>query len=262
MVAQVENVIAPELDPNLYSSVSTYIPLSLTSGKVFTGIQPSLKFTYNSTYFYNFSENVYKRGIEFLEPRLYLYSYLRTSARDLQPRFGFTLDSKLSAAPFETGLYGTSSSVRINLYLPGLIRNHGIRLRSEWQSQDVEAFYFQNHLSLPRGYAQRTFIRMDKYSADYVFPVLYPDLSVGSLFYLTRIRGNLFVDYMKGIEKYISESTTSQPEFPLAQGLELYADYHIFRFILELSSGARFTYFPHEKEFGIQMLFTVNLDRF
>jgi hypothetical protein len=256
------DTILPDLKPEINSQVSVYLPLTLTSGKINSGMQPSFQFAYSSTYYYHSSENSFKSGIGYFEPRLYLYSYLKTSAREIQPRYGVTLDGKITTAAFESKLAGNIHSFRVNLYLPGLIRNQGLRLRGEWQNQESDLFYFQNHLSLPRGYIQRTFIKMDKYSADYAFPILYPDLSIGSLLYLKRIRGNLFIDYMKGIEKFESEGVTTKPEYPLSQGLELYADYHILRFIFELSSGVRFVYFPHENIIGAQMLFTVNLNKF
>jgi hypothetical protein len=260
--ALVKDVPVPEMEPNLYTTLSTYVPLTLTSGKIISGMQPSLQYTFNSTYYYHFSESQYKRGLGFIEPRLYMYSYLKTTIRDIQPRLGLTIDSRITSAPFEQELYGNIQSLRLNLYIPGLIKSQGIRLRSEWQTQDVDSYYFMNHLALPRGYSQRTFIKMNKYSIDYVFPIVYPDFSAGSLLYLKRIRGNFFIDYMKGIQKYVSETLTSEPEYPLSQGLELYADFHLLRFILEFSSGVRFVYLPHENSFGTEFLFTVNLDKF
>lgn len=264
-VAPIEGVDSPDLNLNWNNSLTSYIPLTLTSGKIITGMQPSLQLRYNSTYFYHFSDSSYKRGMVFIEPGIYLYSYLRRSARDIQPRFGFSLDAKVTSSPFEDELYGNIRSMRINLYLPGLIRNQGLRLRSEWQQQDVDYYYIRNHLTLPRGYDPRIFIKMNKYSADYAFPIIYPDLALGPFLYLKRVRGNFFVDYMKGVEKYQlleDEVVTTMPEYLLSQGLELYADYHILRFIFELSSGARFIYFPHGKTVGVQLLFTVNLDQF
>jgi hypothetical protein len=261
-VAAITGVPLPKTDPNVYTTLSTYIPLTFSSGRIISGIQPSLQLTYSSTYYFYFSDSTYSKGIVFTEPRIYFYSYLRTSLRDIQPRLGLTLDAKYTAAPFENELYGNNKSLRISLYLPGVIRNQGLKLRGEWQNQDVDSYYLQNHLYLPRGYAPRIFISMNRYSADYSFPILYPDYSLSSLLYLKRIRGNFFVDYMKGIEQYISPTKTSNPEYPLSQGLELFADYHIFRFIFEFSSGLRLMYFPHENKFGAQMLFTVNLDKF
>jgi len=262
MYAPVEGVVAPETKPNNFTSFSTYIPLSFPTGKISSGIQPSFRYIFNSTYYYHFSESVYKRGIGFIEPRLFLYSYLKTTTREIQPRYGFTLDSKFSSSPFENELYGNVKSVKFTLYLPGLVKNHGLKLRTEWQNQKVDSYYMQNHLSLPRGYQQTIFVDMKKISADYNFPIAYPDLTLSSLLYLKRIRGNFYVDYMNGIEKYTSDTETSKPLYPLSQGLELLADYHIFRFIFEISTGVRILYLPHEDIFGTQLLFNINLDKF
>ena len=261
-VAVFSGLTEPVLNTNLFYNLSTYIPLTFTSGKIITGMQPSFNASYNSTYFYHFSDKEYKRGIRFIEPRVYFYSYKRTSVRDLQPRLGITADGRFTSSPFENELYGSIKSFKTSLYLPGILMNHGLRLRGEWQNQEIDMYYYPNHLSLPRGIPQRPFIDMNRYSADYVFPVCYPDWSLGSLLYLKRLRGNLFTDYMKGIEKFVSPTETSAPEHILTQGLELYADYHILRFIFEFSTGARFIYFPNEENFGVQLLFSVNLDKF
>lgn len=265
LIAPIEDVDLPIVTTNLNTSISTYVPLTFSSGKFISGMQPSFQLRYNSIYFYHFSDRTYKRGMVIAEPRIYLYSYLRTSLRDIQPVLGFTLDARYSSSPFEDDIYGNIKSLKLNMYLPGLFENQGLRLRGEWQQQGVDSYYFQNHLTMPRGYSYRTFIKMDKYSADYAFPVIYPDLDFGYLFYLKRIRGNFFVDYMKGTEKYILEGSsvvTSEPEYPLSQGLELFADYHLFRFIFEFSSGVRFTYLPHEKNLETELLFTIDLNQF
>lgn len=262
MYAPVEGIDAPETKPNNYTSISTYIPLSFPTGKISTGIQPSFRYIFNSTYYYHFSESVYKRGISFIEPRIFFYSYLRPTTREIQPRYGFTLDSKFSSSPFENEFYGNVKSIKLTVYLPGIVKNHGLKLKTEWQNQKVDSYYMQNHLSLPRGYQQAIFIDMKKISADYNFPIAYPDLSIASLLYLKRIRGNFYIDYMKGIKEYTSATETSKPLYPLSQGLELLADYHIFRFIFEISTGMRLVYLPHEDIFGAQLLFSINLDKF
>lgn len=262
IVAKIKNVTTPIVNTNLNSNVSVYLPLVLSSGKFITGMQPSIQFTYNSTYFYYYADQAYKRGVEFVEPRLYMYSYQRTSIRDLQPRMGFTLDTRISTAPFENEIYGNIRSLNMNFYLPGIIKNQGIRLKGEWQNQKVDSYYFPNILAMPRGYSPRTFIKMNKYSADYIFPILYPDLSIGSIFYLKRFRGDMFVDYMDGIEKYLDAVNTSPPEHLLSQGIEIFADYHIFRFIIELTSGIRIIYLPHQNVYSTQVLFNLNLNKF
>jgi hypothetical protein len=256
------DTILTNLQPSLNSSLSTYIPLTLSSGKVLTGIQPSLNLSYSSAYFYSSKDDTYKSGIGFIEPGFYMYSYLRTTIRDLQPRLGFTINTKLSSAIFDNESRGNIGTMRINLYLPGIARNQGFKLKGEWQNQKSNLLYFQNQLVLPRGYLQKTFLKMDKYSVDYAFPIMYPDISAGSLLYLKRIRGNFFYDYMVGRGSFSSTGLTENPVFLKSEGIELYADYHVLRFIFELSSGIRFTYLPQEKSVGAQILFTVNLDKF
>lgn len=261
-VALIKDVIPPRTHPGLNTVVSSYIPLTLTSGRVITGLQPSLKLSYTSTYYYHFDELTYKRGASLLQPGIYFYSYQRTSLRDIQPRLGFTLEARYTSTPFESGLFGSNSSLRSGLYLPGLLPNHGLRFRWEWQSQNVESYYLPNQINLPRGYAPSTFINMERYSADYVLPIAYPDLTIGPLLYVKRIRATLFLDYMKGTEKYISETETSAPVYPFSQGIEIYTDYHIFRFIFELTSGLRISWLPKEGIFTTNLLFNVNLDKF
>jgi ADP-dependent phosphofructokinase/glucokinase len=104
-----------------------------------------------------------------------------------------------------------------------------------------------------------------KYSGDYVLPLFYPDVNIWTILYLKRLRANMFLDYMKGWNIY---NTTINPlkfipykEFH-SEGLELYADYHLFHIIFEFSSGIRFTYIPEDKKIRYQFLFTVNLNKF
>ncbi len=269
-IAPVKDVDPPKTSTNFYSTASVYLPLKLSSGKFITGLQPSVQYSYNSTYFYHESENRYKRGMDFLEPRLYFYTYRRTSGRDIQPRLGLTLDARSKSTPFENGLYGNISSVIGNIYLPGILLNQGLRLRLEWQEQNVGSYYFQNQLSLPRGYdtsnpAEWIYINMNKLSADYAFPIIYPDFALGPLLYLKRIRGNLFFDYIEGIGKYVDSGTgitKPKPDYPASQGIEIYADYHLFRFIVELSTGIRYYYLPNYNSSGFQILFNINLGNF
>ncbi len=41
---------------------------------------------------------------------------------------------------------------------------------------------------------------LTRYSADYVFPIVYPDWELTSILYLKRIRGGVWADYMSGTD--------------------------------------------------------------
>jgi hypothetical protein len=260
-----KNTILPTLKPNMNYSLLTYIPLTLNSGKLYSGLQPSAKFTYNSAYFYYSQLNAYKRGIIFFEPGLYLYSYLKTAHRDLQPRLGFTLNIRNISTPFENELYGSNTSLQSTMYLPGILRNQGIKLKAEWQNQKTTKFLFSNLLNFPRGYDQLPAISFSKYSVDYLMPLLYPDYSFGTIFYCKRLRANLFLDYLNGTDIYVTSSdpinVIPHKEF-LSEGVELYEDFHLFHLIFEFSSGIRISYLNSENKFKYQFLFRINLDKF
>lgn len=254
------------LGTNLNYKLLSYIPLRFNTGNFYTGLQPSAEITYNSSYYYYASSNEYRRGIVFFEPRLYLYSYRRTSHMDLQPDLGITVNLKNINAPFENQLYGSNSSMETAVYLPGIIKNHGLKLRAAWQNQRPDKYIFPvNLLKFPRGYDAMPAISMAKYSGDYVLPLLYPDLSLGQLLYIKRLRSNLFIDYLYAHDIYdrsVEEPRIiSQKEY-LSEGLELYFDYHLFNFIFEFSSGIRFSYLSAEKKPDYQFLFTVNINKF
>ena len=236
-------------------SLLTYLPLNFSTGRSKTGIQPSLKLTHNSSLFLS-----RRHDVIFAEPGFYFYTYRRPSIRDLQPRIGFTLNLKNIFAPFEDN-YSSNKSIQMTGYFPGL-KTHGIKLRLEHQSQPSDQYIFGNLINPPRGYSDiPTALRLTKYTAEYVLPLFYPDLNIGPILYIKRIRATLFNDYMIGYKLYY-------PDFPLiektffSQGFDLYADYHVFRFIFEFSTGVRLSYLPNEKKINSQLLFTINMDKF
>jgi hypothetical protein len=264
-MAENDTTIPPTPGTNLNYSLLSYIPLTLNTGKFYSGLRPYGKFTYNSKYYFHSLVSESKNGTVFFEPGLFIYSYLKTSQRDLQPRFGFTVHLRSINTPFENELFGYNNSCQTSIYLPGLLKNQGIKFKMDWQDQKTKKYLFNNLITFPRGIEQMPSVSLIKYTGDYAMPLFYPDINIGTIFYLKRLRADMFLDYMKGWNIY---NTTISPikvipykEF-LSEGLELYADYHIFHIIFEFSSGIRFTYNPEDRRIKYQFLFSVNLDKF
>jgi len=245
-------------------SVQTYIPLNLYHGKWISGLQPSLELSYYNDYFYYVDESNYLKGITYTEPRLYLYSYQRRALRDLQPRFGIILDLNSIAAPFEDEQRGSNSSLKTTLYLPGIIRGQGLRLKAEWQRQKPERYLFGNLLSFARGYEPLIATELSKYSVDYRVPLLYPDLVIAGLLYIKRIRTNFFLDYLYGREMRVwtDDRLIIETGSYSSAGIELNFDYHVFRLLVPLSSGVRAGYLNKTGEYRFEFLFNVYLNRF
>jgi hypothetical protein len=245
-------------------SLNTWIPFTLYSGKWITGFQPSLRLSYQNDYFYYVEDASYRKGITYAEPRLYFFTYHRTAYRDLQPRFGLILDYQSIAAPFEDEQRGSNRAFRSTLYLPGIIRGQGLKLKAEWQQQNPERYLFGNILSFARGYEPLIARDLRKYSVDYNMPLLYPDLNLDGILYIKRVRANFFTDYLYGEDMRIfTEAGLSRISGSyLSSGVELNFDYHLLRLLFPFSSGVRASYLDTPGEFKFEFLFNIYLDRF
>ncbi|MFW5820492.1 MAG: hypothetical protein ACOCWA_04330 [Bacteroidota bacterium] len=264
-VVQYEEVPQPEKVSTASNlSVKSYIPLNFYHGKWISGLQPSLKLSYSNDYFYYVDQSNYLKGITYTEPRLYLYSYQRRALRDLQPRFGIILDLNSIAAPFEDEQRGSNSSLKTTLYLPGIIRGQGLRLKAEWQRQKPERYLFGNTVSFARGYEPLIATELSKYSVDYRMPLLYPDLALDGFLYIKRIRANLFADYLYGKEMRIRTEDGLRLESGnyISSGAELNFDYHLLRLLIPFSSGVRASYLNNTGEYRFEFLFNVYVNRF
>jgi len=83
-----------------------------------------------------------------------------------------------------------------SLYFPGIGINHSLVLSGAFQARDTaDQYRFSNNFPFARGYNSIDAPRMWKGSANYHFPLFYPDWGFGQLVYFMRIRANLFFDY-------------------------------------------------------------------
>jgi hypothetical protein len=94
---------------------------------------------------------------------------------------------------------------------------------------------FANNFPFARGYNAVNFPDIFRWSANYHFPLFYPDFGVGHLLYFLRIRANLFYDYTQG------KSLRTGRIFPLrSTGSELFFDTKFWN-QFPISFGVRYT---------------------
>ena len=186
------------------------------------------------------------------------------SKKDIYPKLGQLLYLTLTHTPFESSQYGILSSISGTFYLPGFIKHQNLVLYGGFQYRETckrKYFYPVNRVSLPRGYS---FVMSEplasvitKYSFNYSMPLIYPDLPIGSIVYLKRIRTNAFCDYssaydiMSSVENQPGNSSKNYYSF----GVELIADLHLFRFYFPFSLGMRISCLPQfDKAYGELLL--------
>jgi hypothetical protein len=185
-----------------------------------------------------------------------VYRYLKTSLRDLYPRFGWLAQIGLQHDPWIGKEYGYRYLLYGRVYLPGIGRHHSLRLSTAWQQQVNENSVFRTALiNFPRGYENNWTEELIISTIDYSMPLLYPDLSVGPLVYFKRIQANFFCDI--GQNRYRT-SGSRETDALRSGGIDLLADVNFLRFEFPFTIGIRTTYVPERKQLYPSLLFSVN----
>ncbi len=261
--------------PGMNFSGDISLPLMFSSGN----FSQYLRLTIHTDY----SNNVYPRnegGFDYgqtnITARVYFSNYSGTAFRDIYPRWAQTIDLNSVSAPFENNIFGSSSFIRTSFFFPGIFRDHGLRIRIEGERQVQSKFLFANRVTFPRGYnngfhENKSIIsrEINTITADYVLPLVYPDLSLASLFYLKRVRAGLFFDNAvgKGNRYYITNNQGVMiqnvyhnfSETFRSYGLELLADFHLFRIPFMISGGVQAAWTQDNNKPVLAAIFNMDL---
>lgn len=175
--------------------------------------------------------------------------------------FSFTF----TGSPGDHEQFGTMSAAQASFYFPGIGNHHSFNVYAGYQKQWPLRFYLPvNHIAFPRGYANFVSEEISRLSANYAFPFLYPEWSLGWLLYIKRLKANLFCDM--GYGKNVQEIKNGVRELYTGRytsaGIEIFADLHLFRIIFPLQAGFRYSYLPMDQAHDIELLFSVNTDIF
>ena len=146
-----------------------------------------------------------------------------TSQRDLAPKWGQNMLLSYEHLPFEANLKGDNLVFRSQFYFPGFARNHSLQASYNFQTNSG-IYNFINDIPRASGFANLGPILNlnNTLLLDYRFPIFYPDLEVGPLAYIRRLKGGFFTDFEnlgegRGLRSY---------------GAELRADMNLLRFFL------------------------------
>jgi len=200
--------------------------------------------------YYNFSDYVGNGNLIYNHFNVSAYRLQKQSRRDINSKWGQTLFLSLYGTPYGGDYSGSQFSFYSQLYFPGLFKHHSLwgywgyqKTKMEELSargQGFDNYQFRNRVPLPRGLGISRFEDFYTMSANYTLPIWYPDLNVGPLLNVQRVRLNAFVDYGFG-------STTIGTRDPdsasyLSTGAEVKFDINILRLLPQLDIGFRYSY--------------------
>jgi hypothetical protein len=182
------------------------------------------------------------------------YRLLKQNRRDIYSRFGQVLEYELYSTPYGGDFRGQLWALRSTFYFPGVVRHHSLYTRIGYQvsNQGIETdlYTFRNRIFKPRGYSYPSNETFYSFSMNYSLPLWYPDIALGPVLNIQRVKANLFYDYGsgKGTNYYYAINypglvlISSSDAIYKSYGIETTFDVNIMRFLPKFELGFRATY--------------------
>ncbi len=187
----------------------------------------------------------------------------KRAPRDLFSRWGQTFILEHRRTAYGSDFNGSLLAMRSNLFFPSPLallsseafKHHHLFFSLGYQSRlfenEFDNYIFPNRIPLPRGFSYPSFSRSMSGSANYAFPLWYPDINLGPVLNIQRFKTTLFYDMGMGSNTLTGiESTLYQ-----SIGGELRMDFNLMRFLELLEVGVRITYgIPNPRDSGGLMM--------
>ena len=171
------------------------------------------------------------------------YRVLKRSYRDINSKFGqvINLEYYNTMNAGELGDFqGNQFSIYGILYLPGLFKHHSLWGYWAYQHTQIEDsdnnYTFRNNIPLPRGLGVVLSENLYTMSVNYTLPLWYPDIAIGPLLNIQRVRANAFFDYGAGSTQVLLRNYEYS-----SVGAEVKLDINILRFKPQFDIGVRFS---------------------
>lgn len=245
------------------------LPLNLSKGKYSRILFPEIKYSLVSTSKPDTSlNNLYPESYNAMTYRIYSYNLLHQSSRNIMPKWGQQFDITFRHTPFHGFDLGTLFCIQTAFYFPGFTKNDGIKVYQgiQYKSFANNNYSFSNFVRVPRGFYGSQNNKMYSLAADYKFPFLYPDVSLGKLAYIKRIKSSVFYDYawlsMPTRDNNGKLHPNSMKMDLKSLGLELTTDLHVLRFFAPFEIGFRSTYRPDYQDLQFNLLISVDFNGF
>lgn len=194
------------------------IPLNLTKGKTYTNFNVGTNYVYTQQLFKGpYKDTFGNVNYSYLHHFLSFSQFSQQARQHILPRFGYAVSTAFRHAISRYDSY--QFLVNGAIYLPGFHVKHNFQLTGSFQERDTLNVIFSNRFSNSRGYEDYYFSRMWKVGANYHFPLFIPDWGFANIFYLNRVRANLFYDFTKFYSK--NKLTTMDQR---STGVEIFFD--------------------------------------
>jgi Tol biopolymer transport system component len=241
------------------------LPLNLSRGSNLTGFSPSYTYSYENTYFEGPDSSVYK-GTNNSIFAFSFHHFEKPSIRDITPNNGISVNFMYHLPLTNINLFSPQTLISGNIYFPGIMPHHSIMLTVAHENQKLKYFFEKNRLESPRGYliqwdtSQPTIKKMSRLAFDYMFPIVYPDITVLKVIYLKRISASLYGE-INMANVYSNQAFVDQ--YFSSAGFELLSYFNLFFIPMPFELGIRYSYRFKDKEPAVEFpILKINLGGF
>ena len=183
----------------------------------------------------------------------------------MYPDFGIVFNAVYRHAPAGSLHPGTLAGGHSVVYLPGLMKNHGIKIYGgAQQTQNGSSLGFSDIVKYARGWGRINTNNLYTATADYKLPFLYADFNFLKLVYLKRLKLSLFGDFTRLEGNYYRNGEVSGTFVKdiTSVGAELTADANLLRFYAPADIGIRASYLPELNSVYFDFLFSIDFASF
>jgi hypothetical protein len=203
--------------------------------------------------FYSFANYVGNGNVLYNNFSMSGYRLMKQSLRDINSKWGQEFFLNTYNTPFGGNYSGAQFSFYGVLFFPGLFKNHSFWGYWGYQNTRLDNVYrdatkkgladnynyvFQNQVPFPRGIGISRFTNFYTMSGNYTLPVWYPDIAMGPLLNIQRMRANGFLDYGYG-QGAINDPVATQAY--MSTGIEVKFDVNVMRLLPQLDIGFRYS---------------------
>jgi hypothetical protein len=186
-----------------------------------------------------------------LEYKIYASNQTRAAERELFPRWAQSVELNYRHGSRKPDSAGNITATEASLYFPGMLRHHSINLYAGYQLRDEGNYAYSGYVNYPRGLDAHYDTELFSISASYALPLLHPDLSLGPVAYIKRLKARFYYDHATGIT-----GSTRQDYASVTADLTAYM--HILRFVAPFELGLRTSYDTSSREFVFNFLYSIN----
>ena len=224
------------------------LPLSFTKSKYFTNFLTSIEYSNSKVSnfrapTFNGTVSITKDFIGHYDVFIYYSRLHKKTKRQVSSPWGQTIlfESKKTISSSDW----SGSYLRSDVYLdfPGINTTHSLRTKFRYESQDINDYKFHKKINFIHGYENDgVFKQFYGWGVEYELPIVYPDISIGPLINIQRIRYTSFINGGQIDGKKNTFPYLPFKENPISFGGEITFDINLFRQDALFDLGLRWSY--------------------